>query len=67
MYNQSIYREQMQAEKDRARQLKQMQDGTSAQAKRDIARLDQIKREREDAAKRRDMERKGSFSNQGSW
>eukprot|EP00800_Vazella_pourtalesii_P012255 TRINITY_DN2904_c0_g1_i1.p1 TRINITY_DN2904_c0_g1~~TRINITY_DN2904_c0_g1_i1.p1 ORF type:complete len:190 (-),score=65.59 TRINITY_DN2904_c0_g1_i1:73-642(-) len=51
-------REQMQAEKDRARQLKQMQDGTSAQAKRDIARLDQIKREREDAAKRRDMERK---------
>ena len=52
----------MQAEKDRARQLKQMQEGTSAQAKRDIARLDQIKRDREEAAKRREMERKGNFS-----
>ncbi|KAI6654158.1 hypothetical protein LOD99_3003 [Oopsacas minuta] len=51
-------REQMQAEKDRARQLKQMQEGTSAQAKRDIARLDQIRKEREEAARRREMERK---------
>ena len=50
----------MQAEKDRARQLKQMQEGSSAQAKRDIARLDQIKRERDEASKRREMERKGS-------
>ena len=51
----------MQAEKDRARQLKQMQEGSSAQAKRDIARLDQIKRERDEASKRREMERKGSY------
>ena len=49
----------MQAERDRARQLRQMQDGTSAQAKRDIARLEQIKREREEASRRREMERKG--------
>lgn len=51
-------REQAQYEKDRARQLRQMQEGTSAQAKRDIARLEQIKKEREEASKRREMERK---------
>ena len=52
----------MQAERDRARQLRQMQDGSSAQAKRDIARLEQIKRDRDEAAKRREMERKGMYS-----
>ena len=49
----------MQAERDRSRQLRQMQEGSSAQAKRDIARLEQIKRDREEAARRREMEKRG--------
>lgn len=56
----SVFREEIARQRNVARQRKLQEEGKTDQARADLARLAVIKKQREDAAKKREEQKKGT-------